>query len=77
MASADFSLRFCSRHPFRRKARPPQVRYMAFAAQSSDLHRRPLVARVSRLRARSPWTSVPLIRFLSVNSQLRYPLLSA
>ena len=50
---------------------------MAFTAQSPDLHRHPLVARASRSRARSPWMEVPRIRFLFVNSRLRYPLLSA
>ena len=38
-ASADFSLRCDSRRPFRRKARSPQVRHMAFSAQPPDLHR--------------------------------------
>jgi len=40
MASADFSLRrdsFPRRRPFRREARSPQVRTMAFPAQSPDL----------------------------------------
>jgi len=50
---------------------------MAFAAQSPDLRRLPLVARASRSFARLPWVSAPLIRFLFVNSRLRYPLLSA
>ena len=50
---------------------------MTFAAQSPDLRRRHLIAMVSRLHARSPWLTAPLIRFLFINSQLRYPLLSA
>ena len=43
MASADFSLRGHQlprpRRPFRRKARSPQVRHVAFSAQPPDLHR--------------------------------------
>ena len=43
MASADFSLRRRllprQRRPFRRKAKSPQVRHMAFSAQPPDLHR--------------------------------------
>ena len=38
MASADFSLR-CDSVAFRRKARSPQVRHVAFSAQPPDLHR--------------------------------------
>jgi hypothetical protein len=58
------------RRPFRREARPPQVRVVAFAARSPRLRRPPLVARVLRSFARSPWLAAPHTRFLSVNLQL-------
>jgi hypothetical protein len=66
------------RRPFRRKARPPQVRVVAFAARSPRLRRPPLVARASRSLARSPWLAAPCTRFLFVDPQ-RFcsPLLSA
>jgi len=69
-ASADFSLR-STRHPFRRQARPPQVRTSTFRARPPDLRRLPLVAGASRSRARSPQEAPPRIRFLFVG-----PLLS-
>jgi len=65
------------RRPFRREARPPQVRVVAFAAPSPDLHRLPLVAGASRSLARSPRKALPDIRFLFVDSRFRSPLLSA
>ena len=65
------------RRPFRREARSPQVRGVAFPAQPPDLPRLPLVARASRLLARSPWSAPPPIRFLFVGSRFRSPLLSA
>ena len=65
------------RRPFRREARSPQVRAVAFPAPSPDLRRAPLVATASRSFARSPWDVPPLIRFLFVNARLRSPLLSA
>lgn len=65
------------RRPFRREARPPQVRAPAFPAQPPDLRRPPLVARASRLLARSPWEASPRIRFLFVGWRLRSPLPSA
>jgi hypothetical protein len=43
---------------------------VAFAAQSLDLRRPPLVARTSRIRARSSWLAAPHIQFLFVDSQL-------
>jgi hypothetical protein len=46
------------RRPFRREARPPQVRPSAFVARPPDLRRPPLVARASRSWARSPWRTV-------------------
>ena len=58
------------RCPFRHKARSPQVRVVAFAAQSLNLRRPPLVARTSRIRARSSWLAAPYIQFLFVDSQL-------
>ena len=45
---------------------------MNFPAQSPDLRRFPLVARASRLFARSPWSPAPPIRFLFVDSRFRY-----
>src|SRR5207237_5186655 len=76
MASADFSLRWPHGHrrPFRRKARSPRVRTLAFAARPPDLRRLALVTRASRLRARSPCSAPPSIRFLFVGPQLRSPL---
>jgi hypothetical protein len=65
------------RRPFRREARPPQVRPSAFAARPPDLRRPPLVARASRSLARSPWEAPPCIRFLCVSPRFRSPLLSA
>ena len=62
------------RHPFRRKARSPQVRTSAFAARPPDLRRLALVTRASRLRARLPCSAPPLIRFLFVGPQFRSPL---
>ena len=62
------------RHPFRRKARSPQVRTSAFAARPPDLRRLALVTLASRLHARSPCSAPPLIRFLFVGPQLRSPL---
>ncbi len=62
------------RHPFRRKARSPQVRTSAFAAQPPDLRCLALVTRASRLHARLPCSAPPLIRFLFVGPQLRSPL---
>jgi len=43
---------------------------VAFAAQSLDLRRSPLVARTSRIQARSSWLAAPCIQFLFVDSQL-------
>src|SRR5690606_18291804 len=57
-----------ARRPFRRKARSPQVRTMAFPAQPPDLRRSALVVRASRSRARSPCSAAPPIRFLFVGS---------
>jgi hypothetical protein len=65
------------RRPFRREARPPQVRAPAFLAQPPDLRRLPLVARASRAIDRSPWSASPRIRFLFVGWRLRSPLPSA
>src|SRR5664280_2094219 len=62
------------RHPFRRKARSPQVRTSAFAARPPDLRRLALVTRASRLHARLPCSALPLIRFLFVGPQFRSPL---
>src|SRR5688500_4974741 len=61
------------RHPFRCKARSPQVRTMAFPVQPPDLRRFALVVRASRSRARSPCSATPPIRFLFVGSRVRYP----
>ncbi len=69
--SADVTTR--QRRPFKRKARSPRIRTMAFVAQPPDLRRFPLVARASRSVARSPWSATPHIRFLFVGSRLRYP----
>jgi hypothetical protein len=76
MASADFSLHWSHdpRHPFRRKARSPQVRTSAFAARPPDLRCLALVTRASRLHARLPCSAPPSIRFLFVGPQLRSPL---
>src|SRR3989339_333514 len=65
------------RCPFRRKARPPQVRNHAFRPQPPNLRRRPLVAGVSQSVACSPRSATPLIRFLYVGSDFRSTLLSA
>jgi hypothetical protein len=65
------------RRLFRREARPPQVRALAFPAKPPDLRRLPLVARASRSLARSPWSASPRIRFLFVGWRLRSPLPSA
>src|SRR5207245_9118895 len=65
------------RHPFRREARPPRIRALAFPAPPPDLRRRPLVTRASRSHARSPWSASPDIRFLFVGPQVRSPLPSA
>ncbi len=54
MASADFSLRRGRRHPFRCKARSPQIRALAFPARPPRLRHRALVTKASRLLARSP-----------------------
>src|SRR5690606_21452542 len=56
------------RRPFRREARSPQVRTMAFPAQPPDLRRSALVVRASRSTARSPCSAAPPIRFLFVGS---------
>src|SRR5258708_6880192 len=45
---------------------------MHFPHQAADLRRSPLVARASRLLARSPWSAAPPIRFLFVDSRFRY-----
>ncbi len=50
----DFSLRRGRRHPFRCKARSPQIRALAFPARPPRLRHRTLVTKASRLLARSP-----------------------
>src|SRR6185312_10614506 len=60
------------RRPFRRKARSPRVRTLTFAARPPDLRRLASVTRASRLRARSPCSAPPSIRFLFVGPQLRF-----
>src|SRR5437867_4049888 len=65
------------RRPFRREARLPRIRALAFPARPPDLRRRPLVTRASRSFARSPWSASPAIRFLFVGPQFRSPLPSA
>lgn len=57
------------RYPFRIKARSPQVRTQSFIAQPPDLHRFALVMRASRFVARSPYSAVPCIWFLSIGLQ--------
>jgi len=74
MASADFSLRFFFRRPFRRKARSPQVRTHSFTAQPPDLRRFALTTRTSRSHARSSCSAAPYIRFLFIASQFRSTL---
>src|SRR5690606_34174988 len=54
------------RPPFKGEARSPRVRTMTFVARPPDLHRFPLATRASRYVARSPWSAVPPIRFLSI-----------
>src|SRR3546814_18922250 len=58
------------RYPFRIEARSPQVRTYSFAAQPPDLRRFALITRALRLRARSPCSAAPSIRFLFIGSQL-------
>ena len=79
LASKLLRLRLTSRsgshrHPFRHKARSPQVRTHSFTARPPDLRRRPLVTRASRSVARSPWSAPPSIRFLFIGPQLRSTL---
>ena len=50
---------------------------MTFPAQSPDLRRFPLVAGASRSVARSPRSAAPRIRFLFVDSRVRFTLRSA
>ena len=50
---------------------------MTFPAQSPDLRRFPLVAGASRSVIRSPRSAAPRIRFLSVDSRVRFTLRSA
>ena len=61
------------RRPFRREARSPRIRTVAFVAQPPDLRSFPLVAGALRFDARSPRSATPHIRFLFVGSRLRYP----
>ena len=60
------------RRPFRREARPPQVRPVAFTARRPGLRRPRLVTKASRLRARLAQRTAPHTRFLFVRSRLRY-----
>src|SRR6266568_1936357 len=62
------------RRPFRREARPPRIRALAFPARPPDLRRLPLVTTASWLVAHSPWSASPAIRFLFVGPQVRSPL---
>ena len=62
------------RHPFRHKARSPQVRTHSFTARPPDLRHRTLVTRASRPFARSPCSAPPSIRFLFIGPQLRSAL---
>ena len=62
------------RRPFRREARSPGVRTFHFAARTSDLRRRPLVAGALRSTGRSPRCSTPRIRFLSIAPRFRSTL---
>ena len=48
------------RRPFRREARSPQVRILAFVARPADLRHRVLIAEASRSLARSPHPAPPL-----------------
>jgi len=57
------------RRPFRHKARSPRVRTHSFTAQPPDIHHVTLATRASRLRARSPCSAVPRIRFLFIGSR--------
>ena len=50
---------------------------MTFPAQSPDLRRFPLVAGASRSVVRSPRSAAPRIRFLFVDSRVRFTLRSA
>ena len=58
------------RHPFRHKARSPQVRTHSFSAQPPDLRRFALITRASQSHARSPCLAAPSIRFLFIGSQI-------
>src|SRR5881397_1016017 len=77
-ASADFSLHGSRpRRPFRREARSPQIRTLAFPTRPPDLRHRALVTRASRSLVRSPCSAPPRIRFLFVGPSVRSPLPSA
>jgi hypothetical protein len=52
----------------------PQVRTHSFTAQPPDLRHVALTTRASRLRARSPCSAAPSIRFLFIGSQFRSTL---
>jgi len=60
------------RRPFRHKAISPQARTHSFTAQPPDLRRFALITRALRLRAHSPCSAAPPIRFLFIGSQLMF-----
>ena len=63
--------------PFQASGETSRVRTMTFPAQSPDLRRFPLVAGASRSVVRSPRSAAPRIRFLFVDSRVRFTLRSA
>ena len=74
MASADSSLRFYNRHPFRHEARSPQVRTPSFTAQSSHLRDFNLTTTASQSLACSPCFAPPHMRFVYLDSRIRSTL---
>ena len=63
---------FFFRHPFRHKARSPQVRTHSFSAQPPDIRHFALVTGASWFLAHSPRLATPLIRFLFIGSQIMF-----
>ena len=62
------------RRPFKRKPRSPQVRSRPFSASSPHLRHLALTTRASRFPARSPCSASPRMRFVFLDSRLRYAL---
>jgi hypothetical protein len=60
--------------PFRHEARSPRVRTQTFPVRPPDLRRFYLVTRASRPVARSPRSTAPPIRFLSLGPRVRSTL---